>query len=323
MKEHVFVSAIVYAHNNESIIADTLKKIDNVLNATFINYEIIMVNDFSKDQTLAQARNVIPELRGNVIIINLSRKHGVENAMMAGLNKSMGDFVYEFDNAVVDYKLEIISDLYKKAVTGFDIVSASTESKSAFSKLFYTIINRTSYLNLDLGTERIRLITRRALNAMLCLKEKVRYRKALYAYTGYAKSKVDYIPIIDIPRRKLNRENISTAMDVLVSFSNVGLKLAHYLSFIFFFFSISMLCYSLYNFVFNQNIVEGWTTIMILVSTGFAGLFFIIGMLGEYIARILIETQNRPFYSTKSVELYKEKGEPCNLAEAEVAAAKS
>ncbi len=65
--------------------------------------------------------------------------------------------------------------------------------------------------------------------------------------------------------------------------------------------------YALYNYLYNKDIVEGWTTLMILISTGFAGLFFIIGMLGEYISRILIETQNRPLYSTKSTELYREK----------------
>ncbi|MFM9328686.1 glycosyltransferase [Paenibacillus mesotrionivorans] len=323
MKEHVFVSAIIYARNNEKEISKTLESIDTVLNKTFINYEIVIVNDFSEDKTLQIIRNTIPSLRGNIIVINLSRKHGVENAMMAGLNKSMGDFVYEFDSAIIDYNIDLIPQLYKKAVTGFDIVSASTELSSSFSKLFYKVINRISYLDLDLGTERIRLVTRRALNAMLCLKEKVRYRKALYAYTGYAKAKVEFLSTGNYPQKKLNRENVALALDVLVSFSNFGLRISHYLSFLFFFFSIFMLGYSVYNYVFNRNVVEGWTTIMILISTGFAGLFFIIGMLGEYISRILIESQNRPFYSTKSVELYKEKPGAKNNAEAEVAVTNS
>jgi dolichol-phosphate mannosyltransferase len=68
-----------------------------------------------------------------------------------------------------------------------------------------------------------------------------------------------------------------------------------------------MMFYALYNYLFNRSIVEGWTTMMILLSTGFAGLFFIIGMMGEYISRLLIEVQNRPYYSTKSVEIFKEK----------------
>lgn len=65
--------------------------------------------------------------------------------------------------------------------------------------------------------------------------------------------------------------------------------------------------YAFYNYLFNQSLVEGWTTLMILISLGFAGLFFIGGIIGEYTSRILIEIQNRPFYSTKSVEMYKEK----------------
>lgn len=323
-KEHVFVSAVVYTCNDEAIIENFLQRIDEILSNTYENFEIVLVNDYSTDSTLSKARSIAKELRGNVVIINLARRHGVEHAMMAGLNKSMGDFVYEFESTVIDYPLEIIPNLYKTATGGYDIVSAATTYVSRNSRWFYKLVNKFSYLDMDLSTERIRLVTRRALNNMLNLKEKVRYRKALYAFTGYARTRVTYTPSVKIQNKKFNRENIKTAFDVIVSFSNFGLKISHYLSFSFFAFSIFMLGYALYQFIFNKSVVEGWTTLMILISIGFSGVFFIFAVMGEYISRILIETQNRPTYSTRSVELFKEKKDnhiaEIELAEAEVAA---
>ncbi|WP_164716623.1 glycosyltransferase [Paenibacillus whitsoniae] len=310
MKEQVFVSAVVYVRNEGTRVLAGIEQLNAALASIFKHYEIILINDASSDNTLENARKAYEVLLGNMTIINLSRKHGIEQAMNAGLVKSIGDFIFEIENINFEYPLEIIQSLYKTAVSGYDIVAASPNTGLKItSKLFYKVINYFSHLNLDLKTESIRLVSRRALNSMLNLKEKVRYRKALYAYTGFKKQFISYSPIAKLssPRSKLNRENVSTALDVIVSFSNIGLKASHYLSIAFFLFSISMAIYAFYNYFFNKNIVEGWTTLMILISFGFTGLFFIVGMLGEYISRLLIEIQNRPFYTTSSVELYKPK----------------
>lgn len=310
MKEQVFVSIVIYTHNDETMIQDTLIKIDQAVEDVFKNYEIILINDSSEDNTLEIAREAVKYMRGDTTIINLSRKHGVEHAMMAGLNRSMGDFVYEIESVVIDYPLELIRDMFKTATqSGFDIVAATSGLTSWKSKLFYKLLNKVSYLELSLSTENVRLVTRRALNSMLSLKEKVRYRKALYEYTGYSKKLITYESISknNLKAKQLNRENVSLAIDALVSFSNFGLKMSHILSSLFFVFSIFMGSYALYNYFFNKSVVQGWTTLMILISFGFAGMFFIVGILGEYISRILVELQNRPFYSAKSVEMYKEK----------------
>ncbi|MFB5674643.1 glycosyltransferase [Paenibacillus terreus] len=308
MKEQVFVSAVLYAHNNELEIDQALLELDCTLRTYFKNYEIIIVNDSSQDRTLENAHSVIKDIFGDVTIINLSRKHGVEHAMMAGLNKSMGDFVFELESLCIDFRMELLYKMFKTATgKGFDIVAASSGQAGWKSRMFYKLLNQVSYLNLSLSTESVRLVTRRALNAMLNLKERVRYRKALYELTGYSKTLVQYEPINKIIGRKVNRENISLAIDALVSFSHFGLRAAHLLTVVFFLFSLFMGGYALYNYYFNQSVVEGWTTLMILMSLGFAGLFFIGGIIGEYTSRILIEIQNRPFYSTKSVEMYKEK----------------
>ncbi|WIM39759.1 glycosyltransferase [Paenibacillus sp. PK4536] len=313
MKEPVFVSVVMYTYNDEHVIADALIKMDQKISASFKNYELILVNDASTDKTLENAREAIAKLHGDTTIINLSRKHGVESSMMAGLNKSIGDFVFEVESMDVNYSFELLYEMFKVATgKGYDIVAATSGQTGWKSKLFYKLLNSMSYLNLSLSTENVRLVTRRALNAMLNLKEKVRYRKALYEFTGYSKTLISYKTDKADSHRKMNRENFSLAIDALVSFSNAGLKLSHYLSIAFFLFSIFMGAYALYNYFFNKSVVEGWTTLMIIICFGFAGMFFIIGIIGEYIARILIETQNRPFYSASSVEMYKEKRQSVN-----------
>lgn len=325
MKEQVFVSAVMYIHNEQDSIERALLQIDQSLNDSFYHYEIIIVNDASNDLSLEKIRKVADKLKGTMILLNLSRKHGIEKGMMAGLIKSMGDFVFEIESTVFDFNIEQIVDMYKTALKGFDLVVLSpTTSPSWTSKSFYKIINKISYLNLDLRTERVRLVSRRALNAMLNLKEKVRYRKALYSYTGYSKHSSGYTPNNKLSEvRKFNRENLGTAFDIIVSFSNIGLKFSHYLSILFFVFSFFMGGYALYNYIFNQSVVQGWTTLMILISAGFAGLFFIVGMLGEYISRILIEIQDRPAYTTSSLEIYKAKyDKQVNVGQLEVAATK-
>ncbi|WP_309120824.1 glycosyltransferase [Paenibacillus sp.] len=305
MKEQAFVSLIMYLHNQESQVEGTLRAIDYFFASSFENYEIIIVDDYSTDQSLSVAQSVAQKMISHVTIVNLSRKHGVEQAMFAGLNKSIGDFVFEIDNFDLTFPADVLMKIYKKALQGYDIVSASSKQLSTKSKLFYKLINKLSYLQLDLSTEVARVVSRRALNAMLNLKEKVRYRKALYAFTGYPSTKL-VVETTGVRPRSWNRENVSLALDVIVSFSNIGLKAAHYMSLLFFLFSIVMIVYSLYNFIFNKNIVEGWTTLMILISTGFAGMFFIFGMLGEYLSRMLIELQDRPSYSVRSVQMFKE-----------------
>ncbi|GAF08389.1 glycosyltransferase [Paenibacillus pini] len=188
MKEQVFISAAVYAYNCESNIIPFIENLDATLSGIYQDYEIIIVNDFSKDQTLANARMAAAKVSGDCSIINLSRKHGIEHAMMAGLNKSMGDFVYEIESVIVDYPLDILSTLYRTATIGnYDIVAASSDRTSLYSKVFYKILNKISYLEMSLSTESARIVSRRALNAMLNLKEKVRYRKALYEYTAMPK----------------------------------------------------------------------------------------------------------------------------------------
>lgn len=201
MKEPVFVSVVAYTYNNESTISEFLRIIDDFMHQTFENYEIILVNDCSTDMTIEKANKTIGELNGNITILSLSRKHGIELAMMAGLHRSIGDFVFEIESTVIDYPIDILRQLFKTSTSGYDIVAAaSTKKPGIYSKIFYSLVNKISFLNLSLSTESLRIVSRRALNTMLHLKEKVRYRKALYAFTGYRGTKLEYQPLPNVKK---------------------------------------------------------------------------------------------------------------------------
>lgn len=308
MKRPVFVSLIVYAHNVEGKAGEFLSVYDSFLSRNFECYEIIVLNDGSNDGTCAEIESAIKGLRGNVILINLPWKHGVEPAMMAGLHKSVGDFVFEVDSVYTDFTPEILERLYETAAIGFDIVTAAPDTSPPLtSTLFYKFINSVSYVNLNMSHETIRVVSRRALNAMLTLKEKFRYRKALYLLTGYPNKAIVYsLTSGHKGGRRSGLDSLSLALDVIIGFSNIGIKVIHFLSAALFIFSVFIIGYTLFQYLFNKEVVRGWPTMMLFLSVVFSGLFFILGVLGEYILRILAEVKGRPYYTVSSVKVFPE-----------------
>lgn len=306
MKHQVFVSLVLYVRNERQTIDGFLRDADQALGGSFEFHEIVVVDDASTDGTTQVAAKVAQELSGSVTVLELARPHGVEAGIIAGLERAVGDFVFELESSHVDFDLGLLREMFGVASTGIDVVAAGSERVRRRSRRFYKILNRFSNLGVELASERIRLVSRRALNAMIALKEKVRYRKALYALTGFPYRRLSYAPIT--PRRPserpLSRETIWLAMDILLSFSSFGLRVAHVLSLIFAAFSVLVILYALGVFLFLDEVVAGWTTLMIVLSLGLAGLFLILGIVGEYLARILVEVRGRPLYALRSARVF-------------------
>ena len=141
-KEKNFVSAVVYVRNNEKEIDKFIEELNKVLKNNFLKYEIIFVNDCSTDKSVDVIKDATKNLdTASVSIINMSFYQGKEIAMNAGVDLSIGDFVYQFDTVLIDYDPKIIFDIYKKSLEGFDIVNAVPNKKrKTTSKLFYKII---------------------------------------------------------------------------------------------------------------------------------------------------------------------------------------
>lgn len=306
MKYKTYLSVVVYARNEVDSVVTCMEELGGFLSEHFEMYEIIVMDDASEDETLEQARKCA--LAGNyaVSVMELSRRHGVEAAMQAGLERAVGDWVFELESTVLDFDLELLTRMYTAGSRGFEIVTASGDRGPARSRLFYAVVNRYANLDQPLRTVRVRLTSRRSLNSMLAMKEKVRYRKALYAFVGARQHHVTYSAKPErqgrAPRR-VDRETTSLAFDVLLSFSGFGLRLAHRLSFAFGLLSMLAIAYAVFIYLFKENVVQGWTTVTVITSGGFAGLFLVLGIIGEYLARILIEVRARPLYSVRSTEV--------------------
>jgi len=304
MKKTPFVSFVIYLNNNELTIINYISNIDKIAKSYFVNYEYVFIDDFSSDNTTVKINELVDKIEAPITLIKLSWFQGSEIALNAGNDIAIGDFVYEIDTINSDYPQNIFIKLYERMEKGFDIIVASPSNNiSNSSKLFYKILNKVSYLKLDLTTESLRLVSRRAINSITNLSEKIRYRKALYHYSGFPRSVISYDPLKLTKRNNISIwKKIDLSINIILNFSNVGGNIAIFFSFLFLLISISAGLYAVFIYLFDKRVIEGWTTIMLLLSSGFTGLFFILGIIGKYISILLIEIKNRSLYTIKSIQ---------------------
>ena len=149
LKEKKFISAVIYLRNDAANVKSFLDTVTSVLSESFTGYELIFVNDASTDDSVERIHDFYSGHSGMTqmaSIIQLSHFQGQESAMNAGRDFAIGDFIYEFDDMLIDYDPSLILEIYHKALKGYDIVSAGCENSVSFiSKSFYGIYNRLNY----------------------------------------------------------------------------------------------------------------------------------------------------------------------------------
>jgi dolichol-phosphate mannosyltransferase len=304
MKIQCYISAVVYVRNAEKSIVDFLKKIDTYFFNNFENYEIILVDDASSDNTLKMINENRSKFRGNIITLVLAWEHKIEQAMLAGTHAANGDYVFEFDSIRIDYPLDTLSELYNRSISGYDIVSAVPQNMQRMSsRLFYKFLNIFSYIDLSLDTEYLRIISRRALNRVFSFKQKIRYRKVLHSYTGLPKSKIGYSSDAKTkPGDMTLIEKVGFAVEILFSFSNIGIKIAQYFAGLFLIASLFIGLYVVFIYFYLEKFPTGWPTTNGFIALSFTGVFIVLSIISKYISMILIELQKRPDYIVKSIE---------------------
>lgn len=304
MKIKCYVSAVIYVRNAGNSIVDFLQKIDTYFFDNFENYEIILIDDSSSDDIFEIVNSNRSKFRGNITTLVLAWEHKVEQAMLAGTHAANGDYIFEFDSILIDYPLDTLKELYYKSISGYDIVSAVPQNRQKISsELFYKFLNKFSYIDLSLDTEYLRIISRRALNRVFTFKQKIRYRKALYSYTGLPKSKINYISDSEKkPGAMTLIKRISFAIEILFSFSRVGIKIAQYFAVLFLIASLCIGFYVVFVYFYLERIPTGWPTTNGFISLSFTGVFIVLSIISKYISMILLELQKRPDYIVKSVE---------------------
>ncbi len=305
-KEKIFISAVIYVHNAEQGLAGFLRRIIRVLEAHFEHSEIICVNDASEDDSLSVIREVCKQTEHmSVSVINMSYFHGLEHAMGAGVDLSIGDFVFEFDNIYSGFEDDVVMQVYKRSLEGFDIVSASPEQKEAFtSDLFYRIFRKYSDNSCDLTSESFYLLSRRGINRIKSMNQNVFYRKVLYANCGLKtdnlRYKVEKTERNHIDKKEQNYRR-GLAMDSLVLFTSFGYRFSLMMTLFMMLVSVVVLSYTVLTYCL-ANPVEGWTTTVLFLSVSFFGLFGILTIVIKYLQLLLNLVYRRQHYSYESVE---------------------
>lgn len=303
-KEKNFISAVLYVHNNEMQIVDTLKRINEILSNNFEKYEIICVNDYSTDKSAEQIRGFADNIKGSMIsILNMSYYQGIELSMNAGVDLAIGDFVFEFDNIEMDYSKETIIEVYYQSLKGFDIVSAAPKKPmKKTSILFYNVFNGYSNNPNKLKTEAFRILSRRAINRVQSMNKTIPYRKAIYANCGL---KIDTIYYDSIMKKNMNRDDgdfrKNIAIESLILFTDIAYKAAIFMTLLMIIGIVLVGIYTVVVFV-SQQPVAGWTTTMLFLSVVFFGVFAILAIVIRYLSIIVDLIFKKQKYMIESIE---------------------
>lgn len=304
-KEKNFVSAVIYIHNAEKRINRFLFTVIKVMEDNFEHSEIICVNDSSEDNSLDVIRETCKEVTTtSVSVVNMSYFHGLELAMNAGVDLSIGDFVFEFDSTFLDFDPSMIMEVYRYSLKGFDIVGVSPDRERVSSKVFYKVFEHYTELNYKMSTERFRILSRRVINRINSMNKTVPYRKAIYANCGLKTDNIKYKPIdgsgfcLD-KKEKVYRAGL--AVDSLILFTEMGYSFSKAMTVVMMLVSLFMVVYSIVIYV-TFNPVAGWTTTVLFLSMAFFGLFGILTIIIKYLQILVDLVFKRKHYSFEGIE---------------------
>ena len=301
-KEKNFVSAVVYCYNDEETIVDFIESLDKILANNFMKYEIIVTDDDSTDNSVNLIKKYSAHKEGKVIsILNMSHYQGLESSMNAGVDLSIGDFVFEFDFAYADFDWDMLMEVYHHSLKGYDIVSAGINQKPRMaSRLYYKLFNKYAHLQHKIGIETFRILSRRAINRIHSITETIPFRKVAYANCGLAIDHLKYIPVAKVVRKK-HADRTNVAMDSLILFTDVAYRVTIYLSSFMALTTLAVSIYAVLAKIFSTP-VEGWTTIIIFIAFGFFGLFMILAMVIKYLQTLVSLTFRKKTYLFESIE---------------------
>ena len=296
-KEHNFVSAVVYACDDDSDTLYFLQQLYTVLEKHFLQYEIVVVNADGANNHNVKLKEWAKDIEKPLTVVNMSLHQPHEQCMNAGLDITIGDYVYEFDTVDMPYDVDMIWQAYETAMQGNDVVSVCPQKVSGSSKLFYNLFNKNSNAGYKLRTDTFRIVSRRALNRAHAMNENLPYRKATYAACGLKIEELEY----DGKQTSKTNNRWDLAMDSLILYTDFGYKFSLGLSLLMLFGTIFMLVYTACVYLVG-NPVNGWTTTMLALTAGLTGLFAIMTIMLKYMTLILKLIFQKQSYLIEGIE---------------------
>jgi len=298
----MLVSIIVPCYNEEPVLQDFYQEF--MKQCSQIDYELLFVNDGSSDGTIDVIRE-LTEKNERVHYLSFSRNFGKESAIYAGLCNAKGDYVAVMDADLQDppellpQMLEVIqSGAYDSVATRRGSRKGEPVLRSLLARLFYKVINHVSDADIVDGARDYRLMSRDMVNAVIAMSEYNRFSKGIFGWIGFRTYWMSYENI----ERKAGKTKWSVwkltkyALDGIFNFSQAPLKFVSGMGLFTTFVAFVYIIYILISKEVTGNPIEGWTsTVSIVLFLGGLQLFSI-GVIGQYVARIFLETKNRPHY---------------------------
>ncbi len=308
MKEQKFVSVVAYVHNGQDLIEEFLENVMGTCTEQFEKCELILVNDFSTDESLARIHQYFDEHPADylVSIIKTGIYQGIESSMNAGRDMSIGDYVFEFDDLHVDYDTQLLMQSYRKCLEGNDIVSVRSNARTRLtSRLFYKVFNHSSHGKYMIGQETFRLLSRRAINRVKSIGSYIPYRKAVYMNCGLATASLVYEARDgkhSMTRHSRNDERAEVALDSFIYFTNVMERLSFGIALAFMVIALFMVIFVIWSFFMDQHLESGWVSLMGFLCIGFIGIFGLLTIVLKYLSVLVNLVYRHQHYLIEDVE---------------------
>ena len=298
------LSVIVPCYNEQDVLRATHERLTSVLaGLSWLDYELIFINDGSHDDTqviLAQLQRIDPHIR----VLLLSRNFGHQIAVTAGLEEAAGDAVVIIDADLQDPP-EVIPQMIQLWRDGNDVVyglrierQGESKFKRWTAKVFYRLINRLSETKMPFDAGDFRLLDRRVVQVINEMPERARFVRGMVSWAGFQQISLPY----ERAARHAGRSKypltkmVSFAMDGIISFSLVPLKLAIWTGFLAMGIAIAGIIAAIIDRLTEKNIARGWASLFVAVLFMGGVQLVSLGILGEYLGRIYTEVKRRPLY---------------------------
>ena len=291
-----YVSVVAVISDDADIIIPRIQNLERVMRENFKYYEFVFVDNHSADNSL----EVLKSLNMKCTIVELAQRHKLPQAVMAGVDAAIGDYIFEIEDLSVDLNCDLLAEMYETCQQGNDFVFLTPHNSSAMSRLFYRLLN--SRLRYPAGQEVTSsvctLSSRRAQNKVAAMGDYIVNRNVAYASAGlncaYVRTDIAY------RNRRGVLTNIGFMMDTFIYYTDVVIRLLGMAAIFFLAISMCIGIYSVFSYLFEE-IAPGWTSTIMFISFGFFGIFAILAVVSKYLDQILKNTSHSKHYIFRDV----------------------
>lgn len=298
----LFVSVVAPVTDAAHIVQPFIEELAGLLRLHYANYEIILVDDASEDDTVTRVEELLERFEC-VRLIRLSRRFGQEVAITAGLESAIGDYVVvmvpEMDPP------DLIPEIVEQCRRGVGIVTGITQGgrerslpARIMARAFHWYARRFWHTNLVPGATHFRVLSRQAVNAISQIRDSYRQLRWFTATVGFRPHTFTYTPLrrSAVSQRRSFLADASEAIEMMIVNSRHPLRFASQLGLLASIGNLVYLGYVVLIYLFMENVAAGWTTLSLQHGVMFFLLFVVLTVLSEYTGRILEETRHRPLY---------------------------